>query len=194
MFIIKEVDYTNGLLNPDKKTIDFIYHGTNYPSAFYVAKNNKLKAFFTKHISFSTNYRWYAKKPALVGELFILFKLDFKKMNNDGIKFITNVSKMKNVENYEIISRQNEIKSIKKYIMETILLRTELKRFYLKFIEKIKDFETHPKYWADGTDNISIAKAFLKIDTIPKDYSDYEKIVFKYFNSKFPNCKIVDKI
>lgn len=115
-------------------------------------------------------------------------------MNNDGIKFITNVSKMKNVENYEIISRQNEINSIKKYIMETILLRTELKRFYLKFIEKIKDFETHSKHWPDGTSNIAIAKAFLKIDTIPKDYSDYEKIVFKYFNSKFPNCKIVDRI
>lgn len=44
--------------------------------------------------------------------------------------------------------------------METILLRAELKRFYLKFIEKIKDFETHPKHWADGISNIAIAKVF----------------------------------
>jgi hypothetical protein len=163
----------------DKSNIDFLYHGTNYQSAMWVAKSNKLKSRFTNHISFTADFNFFKKKPAIVGSIFILWKLDYKKLIEDGYKFIVNTSKRKDTETGEIISKDKVVSNFKKYVLETYIYKKDLIDTYSRFSKKIENFEKEKANYVKGTTILDVAQQLYKfpVKKVPENYEEFASLV-----------------
>lgn len=190
----EKIDYSKHINNPSN--IDFVFHGTNFPSSIWVTKNNKLassKINLNRWISLSSNLKFYmARSVQIRGELCILWKLDFNLLKKDKIILQTNTQNFKRVDNYEILIKQPKLLNFSKYVTNTFVFINELERYYTVIVKNYNDIINNPSSYSKGT-NTKDYLLSIGLDKFPESFDEFLKLYVKFLNKRFGSIKLVNK-
>jgi hypothetical protein len=197
ILVSEKVSYIKGENKPNIKTIDFLWHGTNFPSSLWVTKNNKLKTSrinLNRFISLSTNIKYFLSHHVPIrGEICILWKLDFQKMIEDKIPLQLNTQNIKRADSWEVLLRDKILNNFSKYVVYTYIFTTEVHRFYQRILKTVQEIKENPGGFSSGTTVKSYLKDIIDIEILPKSFDDFLNIYVNKIKKQFGNVKLVNK-
>lgn len=206
--IIKEkTKYKDGnVKKPIPSTVDILYHATNFQSSLYVAKYNKLRSSPAHHrnirskkgspISLSTNIKYYNQHHVPIsGRPIILWVLDYKTLKRDDISIQLNTSNYRNVDSYEVLVWDKELRRFNNYVLRTYVGEKIIEETYdfviENFIEKLK---TDRDMWVEDVTLKEILWGNFYLDFIPKNYKEFRDYYISKIEKRFGKIILVDDI